>query len=136
MRRNDEAAVLAGIAGALLLFVGYNGARGVHRFFNLLVELLGDRPLLLVLAYVFVAIASLGGIAVLVGGYLLHVDRVRTGRLLILLGSGAGVISLVLFVIGILRRQAFDVLLEVLPALAGVLVGIVARFRAVARPLL
>ncbi|MGQ0797347.1 MAG: hypothetical protein ACT4OI_05745 [Methanobacteriota archaeon] len=137
MRRNDEAAVLAAIAGGLLLLVGYSGARGVHRFVSLLFGFLGDRPLLLlVLAYVLVAIASLGGIAVLLGAYLIHADRVRTGRLLILLGSGAGLISLILFLVGILRREAFDLLLEVLPALLGVSLGIVARFRAKATPIL
>lgn len=137
MRRNDEAAVLAAIAGALLLVVGYSGARGVHRFFSLLLGFLGDRPLLLlVVAYIFVAIASLGGIAVLVGAYLIHADRVRTGRLLILLGSGAGLLSLVLFLIGNLRREEFSYVLEVLPAVLGVSVGIVARFRARATPIL
>jgi len=137
MRRNDEAAVLAAIAGALLLVVGYSGARGVHRLFSLLLGFLGDRPLLLlVVAYIFVAIASLGGIAVLLGAYLIYADRVRTGRLLILLGSGAGLISLVLFLIGNLRREEFSYVLEVLPAVLGVSLGIVARFRARATPIL
>jgi len=135
MHRNDQAAVLAAVAGALFLVVGYNGVRGVHRFINLLVAWLGNSLILLVLAYVFVAIASLGGIAVLVGAYLLHVDRVRTGRLLILIGSGAGLLSLILFVVGIVRREEFSILLEVLPALLGVVLGIIARFRAKASPL-
>jgi hypothetical protein len=115
--------------------VGYSGARGVHRFVDLLRELLGDRPILLVLGYVLVGIASLGGIAVLLGAYLLHVDRVRTGRILILLGSGAGLISLILFLVGNLRREEFSYLFEVLPVLVGVVLGIVARFRAEATPI-
>jgi uncharacterized membrane protein YuzA (DUF378 family) len=135
MRRNDEAAILAATAGILFLVVGYSGARGVHRFVDLLRELLGDRPILLVLGYVLVGIASLGGIAVLLGAYLLHVDRVRTGRILILLGSGAGLISLILFLVGNLRREEFSYLFEVLPVLVGVVLGIVARFRAEATPI-
>lgn len=130
------AAVLAAIAGVLLLVTGYNGARGVDRVFDLLATWLGDRPLLLVAAYAFVGIASLGGIAVLLGGYLIHADRVRTGRFLILLGSGAGFVTLLLFLAANLRREEFSYLLHVLPAVLGVAFGIAARFRARAAPLL
>jgi len=135
MRRNDEAAILGAVAGALLLVTGYNGARGVHRFFALLVGWVGDRPLLLGVAYAFVAIASLGGIAVLLGAYLIHADRVRTGRFLILLGSGAGFVTLLLFLLANLRREEFSYLVDVLPALLGVAIGVVARFRAKAAPI-
>ena len=99
MRRNDEAALLAALAGTLLLVSGYTGARPVDRFFTILEDLFGSRPFLIVLAYVFVGIASLGGFAVLIGGFLIWKDRVRTGRLLILVGSGA-VPSLVNFSFG------------------------------------
>lgn len=96
----------------------------------------GDRPILLGLAYVFVGIASLGGIAVWLGGYLIHEDRVRTGRLLILLGSGAGFLTLVLFLVVNVRREEFSYLFDVLPAVLGVAIGVGARFRAKAKPIL
>ena len=136
MRRNDEAALLAALAGALLLVSGYTGARPVDRFFTILEDLFGSRPFLIVLAYVFVGIASLGGFAVLIGGFLIWKDRVRTGRLLILVGSGAGFFTLLLFLLINLRRQEFSLLASVLPAILGVAIGIVARLRAKATPIL
>lgn len=136
MERNEQAAVLATVSAAILLAVGYSGARGWFRFFETLRDLLGDRPFLVGLAYGFAALGSLGGIAVFLGGFLIYRDHVRKGRLLILIGSGAGFFTLVLFLIGAARRGAFDLLLEVLPAVVGVALGIAARFWARPQPLL
>src|SRR3989304_2987201 len=133
MERNRKAALLATLSALLLAVVGYSGARGVHRFFSMLESWLGPRPGRDAPAHGLAAIGSLGGIAVFVGGVLIYKDHVRGGRLLILLGSGAGFVSLVLFLIGIVRRgEQFSLLLEVLPAVVGVALGIAARF--VARP--
>ncbi|TLZ74587.1 MAG: hypothetical protein E6K14_03180 [Methanobacteriota archaeon] len=136
MRRNDEAALLATVSAVFLLLTGYSGARSVRNFFELLVDIFGDRAFLIALAYAFVAIASLGGFAVLAGGYLIWKDRVRTGRLLILIGSGAGLFTLLLFLLVQIRRGNVDLLLSVLPAILGVAIGIIARLRAKATPIL
>ena len=136
MRRNDEAALLATVSAVFLLLAGYSGARSVRNFFELLVDIFGDRAFLIALAYAFVAIASLGGFAVLAGGYLIWKDRVRTGRLLILIGSGAGLFTLLLFLLVQMRRGNVDLLLSVLPAILGVAIGIIARLRAKATPIL
>lgn len=127
---------MAAIGGILLLLTGYDGVRGVEHLFGWLVDILGPKPFLRPLAYVFVGIASLGGVAVLIGGYLIWVDRVRTGRLLILIGSGAGFFTLVLFLLVNLGEERFSFLLAVLPAIMGVGLGIAARFRAKATPIL
>jgi hypothetical protein len=108
----------------------------VDRFFTLLEELLGPRAFLIVLAYVFLGIASFGGFAVLFGGYLFWKDRVRLGRVVILIGSGAGFFTLLLFVLVNLRREEFSFLGSVLPAILGVAAGVAARFRSVPKPLL
>jgi len=136
LRRNDEAALLATVSAVFLLLTGYSGARSVRNFFELLVDIFGDRAFLIALAYAFVAIASLGGFAVLAGGYLIWKDRVRTGRLLILIGSGAGLFTLLLFLLVQIRRGNVDLLLSVLPAILGVAIGIIARLRAKATPIL
>lgn len=130
MRRNEEAALLAAISGILLLLGGYTGARPVNRFFELLEEVFGSRPALLAVAYIFVGIASLGGVTVWIGGFLIWKDRVRLGRILILIGSGAGLFTLILFLLVNLRREEFSLLASVLPAALGVAFGILARFRA------
>jgi hypothetical protein len=128
--------LLAGVAGVLLILSGYTGVRSVDRFFTLLEDLFGPRAFLIVLAYVFLGIASFGGFAVLFGGYLFWKDRVRLGRIVILIGSGAGFFTLLLFVLVNLRREEFSFLGSVLPAILGVTAGVAARFRSVPKPLL
>jgi len=127
---------LAAVAGFLLLVSGYTGVRSVDRFFTLLEELLGSRPFLIVLAYFFIGVASLGGFVVIFGGYLIWKNRVRLGKVLILIGSGAGFFTLLLFVLVNLHREEFSLLASVLPAILGVALGIVARFLSVPKPLL
>lgn len=137
MRRNAQAALLAAVSGVLLLLGGYTGRRPVNQLFLLLQELAGPgivELVLLVLTYVFVGIASLGGLTVLFGGYMIWNDRVRFGRVLILIGSGAGFFTLLVFLFVNLRRAEFDLLTSVLPAVFGVFVGILARFRAKPKP--
>ncbi len=136
MRQNTEAALLAAVAGALLIVSGWTGARPVDHFFTLLEGIFGERPFLIILAYVFVGLASLGGFAVVLGGYLIWKDRVRTGRILILVGSGAGFFTLLFFILVNLRKEEFSLLLSVLPTVAGIGIGIVARFRAKPKPIL
>jgi hypothetical protein len=136
VRPNDQAALLAGVAGILLILSGYTGVRSVDRFFALLEELLGPRAFLIVLAYIFLGIASFGGFAVLFGGYLFWRDRVRFGRIVILIGSGAGFFTLLLFLLVNLRREEFSFVGSVLPAILGVAAGIAARFRSVPKPIL
>ena len=136
MRRNAEAAWLAVVGGVLLLIVGYSGVNGVDHFFGWLEAVFGDRPVLYLLAAVFGGIASLGGAAVLVGAWLIHRDRVRSARILIVLGSGAGLFSLLLFLFVNLAEEQFNYLLTVLPAIAGIAFGIGAQWRAKPAPLL
>ena len=128
--------MLAGVAGFLLILSGYTGVRSVDRFFLLLEELFGPRAFLIVLAYIFLGIASFGGFAVLFGAYLFWRNRVRLGRIVILIGSGAGFFTLLLFVLVNLRREEFSLLGSVLPAILGVSAGVAARFRSVPKPLL
>ena len=88
------------------------------------------------LAYFFIGVASLGGFVVIFGGYLIWKDRVRLGRIVILIGSGAGFFTLLLFVLVNLHREEFSLLASVLPAILGVALGVIARFLSVPKPLL
>ena len=136
MRPNDQAALLGAVAGFLLLVSGYTGVRSVDRFFTLLEGLLGSGPFLIVLAYFFIGVASLGGFVVILGGYMIWKDRVRLGKVLILIGSGAGFFTLLLFVLVNLHREESSLLASVLPAILGVALGVIARFLSVPKPLL
>ncbi len=136
MKRNTGAAALAGIAGVLLLLVGVNGVAGVDRIFALLEEWFGTNETLRILAYVLGGIAALGGVAVLFGAYFVGTDRVRMGGILITLGSGAGLLTLLLFLARNMASEQFSYLYAVLPAILGVGLGIVARFVAKRKPIL
>src|SRR5574340_1527831 len=136
MRLNSQAALLAAVGGCLLLVVGYSGLAGVDHFFELLESWFGPQPALLILSRIFGGIAALGGVAVLIGAYLLWTDRGRTGRILIVLGSGAGLITLMLFLARNLIREDFSYLFAVLPAVVGIALGIAAQWRAKPAPIL
>jgi hypothetical protein len=135
VRRNQEAAVLAVVAGILLILTGYTGVRSIERLDNLLVEFFGPNPVFRILALVLFGIASFGGFSVILGGFLIWHDHVRFGRSFILVGSGAGFFTLVLFLLVNLRREEFSFLANVLPTVFGVAIGVAARLRAVPRPI-
>ncbi len=136
MKRNTQAAIIAVIAGILLLIVGLNGVTGVDRLFALLEEWFGTNEALRILAYVLGAIAALGGVAVLIGAYFVATEHVRTGKLLITLGSGAGILTLLLFLARNVASEQFSYIFAVLPAILGVVLAIVARSWAKPAPIL
>ncbi len=136
MKRNTQAAIIAVVAGILLLIVGLNGVAGVDRLFALLEEWFGTNEALRILAYVLGAIAALGGVAVLIGAYFVATEHVRTGKLLITLGSGAGIITLLLFLARNVASEQFSYIFAVLPAILGVVLAIVARSWAKPAPIL
>lgn len=59
-------------------------------------QLLGMTWLINIVLYVLVILAALGGISVILGGILLTRERLVTGRLLIMLGAGTGLIGLLI----------------------------------------
>ncbi len=136
MKRNTVAAILAVVAGVLLLYVGLNGAASVDKFFALLQDWFGTNEALRILAYVLAAIAALGGIAVIIGAYFVGVDHVRLGKILITLGSGAGILTLLLFIARNVASEQFSYVYAVLPAVLGVGLAIAARFAAKPKPLI
>ncbi len=78
-----------------------NGATGSIGFLQLVADiptlfpqLLGIMWLINLVLYVSFFLAGLGGISVIIGGSLLTKGRLRTGKLLIGLGAGLGLIGL------------------------------------------
>ncbi len=131
LTENEVAAILAGLAGVLFLFAGYSGAAGIEEVFQFLQNLVGPNPALRILAYILVAIASLGGIAVITGAVLISMDHVAWGKFLVGLGAGAGIVSLAFFALLLVQRPgAVGVHLGALPVLAGVVLSVAARMKA------
>jgi len=91
------ASALAASGGACLLASGVKGSLGLlGPLLSLLAELLPP-PLDRVVSYVMLALsflASLGGMTVLAGAFFLAFGRLTTGKLLVRLGSGTGIIGL------------------------------------------
>ncbi len=94
-RRRRSAALLSILAGALLAAGHFSGAPHWVSFLELVARFI---PMNLVLRGVFVAVlvvASFGGIAVILGGLLILGRRDLLAKLLILLGTGFGLVSFV-----------------------------------------
>lgn len=57
-------------------------------------------------------IATLGGIAVIIGAVLFTTDRVGTGKFIIGIGAGMGIIGLIILIYNMYMAMGFDALLE------------------------
>ena len=132
---NEKAALLAGLAGLMMLGSGVTGASQWGRTFELIGALIGASPLLRFAQLVFVVIGSVGGIFVLLGAYAFREDRVRTGRLLILFGTGFTVASLVVFLVLAVQHGEWPFAGGAALGFAGIVLSVAARFKAKAVPL-
>ena len=134
MATNERAAVIAGIAGLLMLGSGVTGASQWRHTFAFLADVLGTSldasPLLRFVAYVFIALGSVGGVFVLLGAYAFRQDRVRTGRLLIWFGTGFTLASIVLFLAIQARRGDWPFVGAGVLGFLGLVLSVVARIRA------
>jgi len=119
-------AALAIIGGALLLTGGVVGSVGLYGFLLGLLAELVPAPydaifywILLVLSF----FASLGGASAVLGGILIGRERLTTGKLLVRLGCGTGLLG---FLIQLVSRaiRGLDFFLAFLAGLTGSMGGI------------
>ncbi len=132
LTNNQFAAVLAFFAGLVFVAVGWNGTRIVAEFLYLLAEIIpGPDPALRVTAAILGLISPLSGALVIAGAILILYDRIRLGKLVVLFGTGAGIVSLVLFIVLLVRRPGRILAHEgVVPDLIGVVLSLAARIKA------
>jgi hypothetical protein len=95
-KSNKTAKRLAIIAGILLLLSGITGVGFVKSVENLVFKYITDNHLVILIFTILLFIASLGGLAVILGGILIGRGKVILGILLIKLGSGVGFLGLIL----------------------------------------
>ncbi len=94
-RRNDRIAFWFAMTSAIFLLIsGTTGAANWTEIKNIVLTYF-DFPLMSFLLAIVVSIASLGALAVFSGGMLLLKKKILWGRILIYLGSGAGIISFI-----------------------------------------
>lgn len=93
IKRNDKAAALLGIFSAILLFI--SGSTGVNTWLNtrdLILNYVSSVFIELIFIFILI-IASLGSISVFLGSILILKKHPLVGKLLISIGSGAGLLG-------------------------------------------
>jgi hypothetical protein len=100
---NKKAMGIAIVAGVLLLVAGLSGLAAWEDIRTYVTDNMGDNEAIQYVFVVLILIASLGGIAVIVGGLLIGKDKVGLGKFLITLGAGLGLIGFIIsLVVGIM----------------------------------
>ena len=102
--KNQTPFALCIIGGLLLIFSSYNYGIGtvfmLYAFFHAIPQLAPLYPLIDTILLVLFVIAWSGGLAVIIGGYLLTTSHVRAGKFIIAIATGFGLFSLIFVVIG------------------------------------
>ena len=97
--KSSQAMGIAIIAGILLLIAGISGATTWEAIKGFVSSQFPGNEILEIVFVILIFIASLGGIAVIIGGLLIGKKKIGTGRFFILLGAGMGIIGLIFSII-------------------------------------
>jgi hypothetical protein len=104
--RNQTPFALCIIGGLLLLGAGYtNGANTIFLVYLLVHSIGALAPFFLIIDFILLLlwiIAWLGGVAVIIGGVLLTTSHIRTGKFIIAISAGFGLISLILVILWVI----------------------------------
>ena len=96
--RNKAAMYVAVVAGILLLVSGMSGAAAWADLGDFVKENVSDNEAVHYLFAILILIASMGGIAVIIGGLLIYRNATGTGKFLIGLGAGMGLLGFIISV--------------------------------------
>lgn len=98
---NSLAKKLAIIAGILLLLSGGSGVTSIltlEKIGDALAPSIFDSKVFILFFSILLILASLGGISVIFGGVLIGRKKVLLGKILIQIGSGAGILGLFIII--------------------------------------
>ncbi len=129
-KRMRQASFLAILSGALLLAGHISGAVYWRELLQGLARFIQVGPLLHWVFVSIVAVASLGGAIVVLGGLLILEGRPLTARVLILLGTGFGIISFLLALTLMLIRGDLPVAGNPVVVMVAIGLSVAARLRA------
>ena len=93
--KNSSAMIIAFLAGILLLISGISGLATWETIKNFVTQNIIDNTIVQFIFAILIFIASLGGLSVIAGGILIGKNKIRTGKFLIMLGAGMGLIGLI-----------------------------------------
>jgi hypothetical protein len=85
---------IALVAGVLLLFSGVSGVATWNTIRGFVSMYIVNSLIVQIIFSILLFFASLGGISVIIGGLLIGKDKRRTGKILLSLGAGLGLIGL------------------------------------------
>ena len=131
MKENKTAMGLAVTAGIILLIAGITGVALMGKIHDIVTGYGITNEIMELVFAVLILLASLGGILVLAGGGLLYKDKVGGGKILIAIGTGAGLIGLIFSVIVWIKDMSAPTLtLSFILGLVGVILSVAARLKA------
>ncbi len=133
-----SATILAVVAGILLIIGNVSGSSGILGIALEFVMPYSSGHVADMLAIVLQAlnyIASLGGIAVIVGGLLIYKDRKWIGKFIVRLGAGMGLIGFLLLLVSVIIQGwtsavAFALLISQSTGWIGIILAITATIMA------
>lgn len=130
MAKNSTAMKIAIIAGILLLISGINGIAAWETIKEFVTSNIADHFIIQIIFAILLFIASLGGLSVIAGGVLIGKGKVGTGKLLISLGAGLGLIGLIIAIYIGYSESSLTIGSFFSIGAIGLILSIIARFMA------
>ena len=125
--KKNQAMFIAIIAGILLLISGISGAATWETIKDFVTSQFPGNQVLEIVFVILIFIASLGGITVIIGGLLIGKNKIKTGKFLITLGAGIGLIGLLISVIIAFTQNSFTIGSFFSIGTIGIILSIIAR---------
>ena len=125
--------ILSILSGILLMISGTSGSIGVYGRILSLITSSVENDLVLstlrVVAFILIFIASLGGISVIFGGYLIYKSQVRLGKFIIGIGAGVGIPGLLLTLFTSIISRSFPAIIAEhgIIGWTGIILSLIAR---------
>jgi len=127
IQKNTKAMAVAIVAGILLLIAGISGMAAWQAIQNFVTTHIIDNEIVEFIFAILIFIASLGGISVISGGFLIGRNTVKTGKFLISLGAGIGIIGLIFSIVVAYSEESLTISSFVSVGAIGLILSIVAR---------
>lgn len=134
--RNKVAAVLAFLSGTLFVLSGYQANLDLYEIVQQELQERTGRGLWQIEAIPFAILAiitQVGGFVVIAGAILFTKDRITTGKVLVMLGTGQGIITIIFTLILGLVQGGFSHVSNYIVWLASSAIGVGILFSIVAR---
>lgn len=129
--RNSQAMGLAIVAGILLLISGVSGFATWETVRDFVNTNIIENEIIHIVFVILIFIASLGGISVIIGGFLIGKNKVRTGKFIIAIGAGLGLIGLLVSLVISIVEGSFTISSLTSIGAIGLILSIAARMLAV-----